>query len=150
MNTSNTKPAKKNKAYLQIRFKNNPNPKGFKTDNLGKGLTRLEQYLQTVQGKWDWALLRQANTGNIIYYYHPNTGTQRLDLDGYKEQLTCYSLYIIPTLAYKKQHDNVKGISKRVYSLENIEQYWNQHVLRIDIYQDGKLVNQYERGKFLK
>lgn len=157
MNTSNAKEmasTKKRKykapsvAYLQIKFKNNSKPNGFKISDFGKDLKKIERYLASVEGKWSWAVLKQVKTGNIYHYYHPKTGLQRLDLKDYKKQLTSYSLYIIPTQQYKNRHGSQKGISKRVYDLNEVTKYWNKDVLRIDIYQEKKLINRYQ-GRFL-
>lgn len=137
-------------AYLQVKFKDNENPKAFHIYNFGLGLDKIENYLKTVRGKWDWALLRQAKTNNIFYYYHPNTGTKRLDQKAYKKQLEFFMLYIIPTSKYKNRHGSQKGISKRVQNLDEVPAYMNKDVLRINVYQRGELINCYERGKFQK
>lgn len=158
MNTSNakSKPEKDNVipsasvAYLQVKFKNNSNPKGFKIKNFEKDLNRIENYLKGQKNRWSWALLREIGSNAIYHYYHPNTDIQRLDLEAYKEELTAYSLYIIPTSAYKLRTGISKGTSQRIYDLEQIHNYWNKDVLRIDIYVEGKKINSYEKGLFLK
>ena len=136
-------------AYLQIKFSNNHNPKGFRIYNFKAGLKKIERYLKSVKGKWQWALLRQISTNNIFYYYHPKTGTERLDQKAYAKLLEYYSLYIIPTSRYKRQHGSLKGMTEKVRSLDEVGKFWNKDVLRIDIYQQGKLINRFMDGKFL-
>lgn len=135
-------------AYLKITW-NNGEDNAFKISNFTNSLMNVERYLGSVEGKWKWACLKQVGTGNIYHYYHQKTGTKRLDLEGYKEQFEAYSLYIIYKLSYRKKTGSHKGRSKRIYDLSKISEYWTKDVLRIDVYQEGKLVNQYEHGKFL-
>ena len=160
MNTSNAKPKEQTKktktvkaasvAYLQVKFKDNENPKGFKIKNFSKELNKVEQYLNGQKNTWSWAILREIGSNAIYHYYHPNTGIQRLDKDSYKEQFTAYSLYIIPTSSYKLKTGITKGKSQRIYDLDNIHQHWTKDVLRIDVYVDGKKINSYENGRLLK
>jgi hypothetical protein len=95
-------------------------------------------------------MLREAGSNAVYHYYHPNTGIERLDKDRYKEQLTAYSLYIIHSSSYKRKMGITKGKSQRIYDLEQIHQYWDKDVLRIDIYVKGKKIKSYENGRFLK
>jgi hypothetical protein len=137
-------------AYLQVKFKDNDNQKGFKIKNFDKELNKVEQYLDGQKNRWSWAMLREVGSNAIYHYYHPNTGIDRLDLDTYKEQFTAYSLYIIPTSSYKRKTGITKGSSQRIYDLEQIDKYWTKDVLRIDVYVEGKKVNSYENGRLLK
>ena len=158
MSISNAKPKQQAKkvikaasvAYLQVKFKDNDNPKGFKIKDFKKELNKVEQYLNGQKNRWSWAILREIESNAIYHYYHPNTGIERLDLDTYKEQFTAYSLYIIPTSSYKRKTGIEKGSSQRIYDLEQIHQYWTKDVLRIDVYVEGKKIKSYENGRFLK
>jgi len=158
MSISNAKPKQQPKkvikaasvAYLQVKFKDNDNPKGFKIKDFKKELNKVEQYLNGQKNRWSWAILREIESKAIYHYYHPNTGIERLDLDTYKEQFTAYSLYIIPTSSYKRKTGVEKGSSQHIYDLEQIHQYWTKDVLRIDVYVEGKKIKSYENGRFLK
>ncbi|WMX17101.1 hypothetical protein [Aureispira sp. CCB-E] len=154
MNTSNanTKPKAKVQrnyiAYVHIRWKNQTNNKAMKIEN-EKQLKSVEKYLVKYRHSWKWASLKTLHTNKVIHYYHPKTGVERLDLKTYKAQFTAYSLYIIPTSSYKRKTGIEKGISQRIYDLEQIHQYWTKDVLRIDVYLEGKKINSYENGRFL-
>jgi ABC-type bacteriocin/lantibiotic exporter with double-glycine peptidase domain len=115
-----------------------------------KDLKSVEKYLLKHVRAWKWASLKDISTKGVYHYYHPNTGIQRLSLEAYKEQFTAYSLYIIPTSSYKRKTGTTKGKSQRIYDLEQIDQYWTKDVLRIDVYVEGKKINSYENGRFLK
>lgn len=154
MNTSIAKKPKQKRvksfiAYVHVNFKNNSNYKSMKIEN-EKDLKSVEKYLLKHVRAWKWASLKDLSTKAVYHYYHPNTGIQRLDLATYKEQFTAYSLYIIPTSSYKRKTGITKGKSQRIYDLEQIHQYWNKDVLRIDVYVEGKKINSYENGRFLK
>lgn len=136
-------------AYLKITW-NNGNSNAFKISNFTNSLMNVERYLRSVEGKWKWASLKEIGTGTIYHYYHKKTGSKRLDIREYRKQFDAYSLYIIHTPSYRKRTGTQKGTSKRIYNLEEIHNYWNyRDVLRIDVYQEGKLINRYEKGKFL-
>jgi hypothetical protein len=154
MNTSsaNAKPKQKRVknfvAFVHVKFKNNPNYKAMKIEN-EKDLKSVEKYLLNNVRAWKWASLKDISTKGVYHYYHPNTGVQRLSLEAYKEQFTAYSLYIIHTSSYKRRTGKMKGDSQRIYDLDQIHQYWNKDVLRIDIYVEGKKINSYENGRLL-
>jgi hypothetical protein len=161
MSTSNAKPKEQAKskkkakvarnyvAFVHINFKDNPNYKSMKIEN-EKDLKSVEKYLLKHRQAWKWASLKDIHTKAVYHYYHPDTGVDRLDLKTYKEQFTAYSLYIIPTSSYKRKTGITKGSSQRIYDLEQIDKYWTKDVLRIDVYVEGKKVNSYENGRFLK
>jgi ABC-type bacteriocin/lantibiotic exporter with double-glycine peptidase domain len=161
MSISNAKPKQKPKsrkkikvaknfiAYVHINFKDNANYKSMKIEN-EKDLKSVEKYLLKHLRAWKWASLKDINTKAVYHYYHPTTGVERLNLETYKEQFTAYSLYIIPTSSYKRKMGIIKGKSQRIYDLDQIHQYWNKDVLRIDVYVEGKKINSYENGRFLK
>lgn len=136
-------------AYIQIKFKDNDNPKAFKVANLGTRLSYTERLLEQWKGRWSHAVLRLCGSNNIVHYYHPSTGKQRLTKQAYKAQLERYELYIIPTTKWKEQHGSHKGISRTIYSLESLEEYYSKDVLRIDIYQQGRLYGSYD-GKQIR
>jgi ABC-type bacteriocin/lantibiotic exporter with double-glycine peptidase domain len=161
MSISNAKPKQKAKskkkvkvaknfiAFVHINFKDNPNYKSMKIEN-EKDLKSVEKYLLKHRQAWKWASLKDISTKAVYHYYHPDTGVDRLDLETYKKQFTAYSLYIIPTSSYKRKTGITKGSSQRIYDLDLIHQYWTKDVLRIDVYVEGKKVNSYENGRFLK
>ena len=155
MNTSNankapkTKVVKKYLGYVHILFKDRTNYQTMKFEN-EKQLKSIEKYLTKHRHSWKWATLREIGSNTILAYYHPKTGVERLNLKSYKAQFTAYSLYIIPTSSYKRRTGIEKGISQRIYDLEQIHQYWTKDVLRIDVYVEGKKINSYENGRFLK
>jgi len=115
-----------------------------------KELKSVEKYLMKHIRAWSYAALKQIDTNAVIHYYHPNTGVDHLNKEIYKEQFTAYSLYIIPTSSYKRKTGLTKGKSQRIYDLESIHKYWTKDVLRIDVYVEGKKINSYENGRFLK
>jgi ABC-type bacteriocin/lantibiotic exporter with double-glycine peptidase domain len=155
MNTASIKTKPKAKVqknyigYVHILFKNRTNYQPMKYEN-EKQLKSIEKYLMKHIHSWKWATLREIGTNAILAYYHPSTGVEHLDLETYKKQFTAYSLYIIPTSAYKRKTGIMKGKSQRIYDLDQIHQYWTKDVLRIDVYVEGKQINSYENGRFLK
>ena len=146
---------KKNKkptvAYLHVKFHDNPSLKAFGISDYQKGLNTVERnILKKNKGKWKYAYLKQKDTPNVFYYYHPATGTERLDKDKYNKQAKLYSIYIVPTTAYKRKYNTQKGTSKLIKGLDQVAQHYNKDVLKILIYENGKHINTFENGKFLK
>lgn len=139
-------------AYIQIKFKDNDNPKGFKVSDLDGAVKRMERYLSKVKGKWSWAVLRMKGTNEIVHYYHPSKETQRLTVQDYKEILLeqRIGIYIIYNQAWRKRNKTQKGVSKYISNLDEVRSHYNHEVQRIDIYKDGKLINQFKNNKFLR
>lgn len=139
-------------AKFLVCWNDNPdNMFPMKVFSLKKCIPRIERYLDSKKGLWKYCLLKDESTGTILSYYHPSNGSKALDQETYKKlnQKNSYSLYIIPTAAYKRRTGSQKGITKRVYHLDDVEQYYNKDVSKIDIYQKGKKINSFN-GKFLK
>lgn len=140
-------------AMFLVSFIDNPdNLFPMKVFNYKRCLPRLERYLESVKGKWKYALLKEANTGTVLSYYHPKNGANPLDKEAYTKltKKNSYSLYIIPTAAYKRKVGNHKGTTQKVSSLDKVASYYNENVLRIDVYQNGSKINSFVNGKFLK
>lgn len=137
--------------FLVCWNNNSDNMFPMKVFNLKTCISRIERYLDTKEGLWKYCLLKCESTGTILSYYHPSNGSNALDQETYKKlnQKNSYSLYIIPTAAQKRKTGSQKGITKRVYHLDEVEQYYTKDVSRIDIYQKGKKINSFN-GKFLK
>lgn len=156
MNTSTantkTKPSRVRVSYVHIKFKNRDNwqPMYIHESTEEKELKSIEKYLMKHQNAWKYAALKEFGTNAVIHYYHPNMGVEHLDLERYKEQFTAYSLYIVHTSSYKRRTGKMKGDSQRIYDLDQIDKYWNKDVLRILVYVNGKKINTYENGRFLK
>lgn len=137
-------------AYLQVKFKDNENPKAFKITNIQAALNRVEGLLPSWAGRWEWAVLRLYKSNIIYHYYHPNKGRRRLTKEQYYKELEVFSLYIVPTSAWKRKNNLNKGFSVTVKTLDEVPSHDNPDVLRILIYQKGEQINTYEKGKFLK
>lgn len=139
-------------AKFLVKFNNNPdNMFPMKVFNLKKCVPRIERWLKGTGDTWKYALLKD-NEGMILSYYHPSNGTNPIDQETYTKlfKKESFSLYIIPSRSYKRKYDNPKPKSIRVGSLDDVAALYNKDdVLRIDIYQKGKLINSFN-GEFKK
>jgi hypothetical protein len=138
-------------AKFLVKFNNNPNMFTMKVFNLNKCVPRIERWLKGTGDTWKYALLKDQ-AGMILSYYHPSNGTNAIDKETYTKlfKKESFTLYIIPSKAYKRANDNPKPVSKRVYSLDDVSAFYKKEdVLRIDVYQKGKVINSFN-GQFKK
>lgn len=147
------KPKKKEAYYVMVKFKNSPTARKFWVKN-GTPKT-MEAYLKNHLHLWENAHLAHTASGMICHYYHPSSyrmaGDQhRLTKERYNKCCghQVYLLSIIPTTAYKRKTRNYSCRSGRVFSLDDVPNYWNKNILRIDIRQGKQLVGHYDENGF--
>lgn len=134
-------------AYLKVKWKDNPEPKAFKMSDLQKSLVRVEREILTKNNnRWSWAILYTRNN-EIIHYYHPTSGTAAISKDEYSNKLKksrTLSGYIIYNTAWRRKNPNKKSArTVRLNDPKEVTEFFNEDVLRIDIYQDGKKIDSY-------
>lgn len=148
-----TKKAPKGPFYVMIKYKNNPEAtKLFVKSTSPK---KLEMYLKNHLHLWENAHLADSITGEIYHYYHPKqyqmAGDQhRLTKEQYSRFYTAqnYLLCIIHTTRYKRRINDYRYKGAIVKSLEEVPDYWNKNVLRIDIRIGKQLINSYDENGF--
>lgn len=141
-------------SYLLVKYSNNAkSTKRFSIDSLQKGpeygIQRLERiFLKNKH--FDFAVMYDAKTNTIRWYYHPKTGLSRLTKKQYYETLDPGSLkiYLIYNSAYRRRTGQVKGTALKIDELNEIHQYWNEDIERIQIYKNGSLIQHYIKGQF--
>jgi hypothetical protein len=153
---TNQKPSIKNAlSYLLLKTESNPTPmKRYSFDQKTptdprRGIAKLERFFLK-EGDFEWAILYDNQTGEKIAYYHPSTKDQPISLPTYNKLLgkSQIKLYIIYTSTYKLRTGRTKGLTMPIEDLKEVEQYWNQDVQRIMIYQNQRHTHNFINGQF--
>lgn len=154
----NKKPKKKARTelyYVLIKWKNNPTPKKFYVKSTAPH--NIELYLKRRLHLWENAHLARTATKKIEHYYHPDhyqmaADQHRLTKEQYysicfKPPKT-YLLCIIHTTSYKRRTGDYKFKGAIIKNLNEVLNYWNKDVLRIDIREGKTLVNSFDKRGF--
>lgn len=147
------KPAPKAPYYVMVKWKNNPVATKLYVKSTAP--KTMEVYLKNRLHLWENAHLGNSVTGQIYHYYHPSqyqmaADQHRLSKEQYRRLHVNqkYFLCIIPTTKHKRQTNNYKYKGAVVYALEDVPQYWNRNVLRIEIRLGKQLINSYDENGF--
>lgn len=139
--------------YIMVKFKNNPKATKFFVKSTHP--QKMELYLKNHLHLWENAHLADSITGEIHHYYHPDqyqmaADQHRLTKEQYSRFYVAqqYCLCIIPTTKYKRQTNDYSFKGAIVNSLEEVANYWNKNVLRIDVRIGKQLVNSYDENGF--
>lgn len=143
--------------FLLVKYTDKPVPyKRYSLDagqNLdpSAGIKRLEKIFLKGQ-VFDWANITHKESGNIIHYYNGATGTQQLTKEEYTtnraKNNSSLKIYVIYTAQYKIRTGNPKGRSFAINDISEVKQYWNQNVMRIQVYKDEVHTHNFVNGKF--
>lgn len=133
---------------LIVKYKNNNNTNPFK--NRGDQEARLKKFEQMLDknvGLWEYALFYR--NGQLLHYYHPATGTERLSKQQYLEQLhkSNVNLYIVFKISYRLATGSDQGKTIPNSSIDQMPHYYNKNVLKIIAYQNNKPIATYQAGK---
>ncbi|MGH1336048.1 MAG: hypothetical protein ACRBFS_07960 [Aureispira sp.] len=120
-------------------------------------LNNLEHHLSKFRSHWHHGFVVPAGGSLLkLWYYHPdrivNRLPERLSLEEYIKTLAeqgqikgNYSLWLVPTTTYKLNTNKNRFPTVAINHLEELPTYFNQDVLRIDVYQNRVKVGVYDR-----
>ena len=152
-NIQEKKKAPKGPYYIMVKWKNNP--KATKLFVKSTTPKTMEVYLKNRLHLWENAHLANSITEEIYQYYHPSQynmagGQHRLNKQQYSRLYVAqqYLLCIIPTTKYKRQTNDYRYKGAVINSLEEVPDYWNKNVLRIDVRIGKQLINRYDENGF--
>lgn len=126
---------------LKIKFQDKIQAKPFKGGH--NHTPKFERLLKKTQGQWTWATIyASGKNAEILHYYHFSKGLERLNLNQYKEALKGekVNLYIIFNKEGKQQRGTEKGQTILNSTLEQMDNFINKNVLKIQAYKNNLLI----------